>query len=157
MTEFNVEPDAELIRVTLTVGLSPTRQIGFETVASQDIDPAAFDRLADKITRVADRLQAKVELVEHEKQIRILNQSLKVAVKADVERIEQYRNENRAKSSGGSAARQERLTQAQQANLDQIKQEIAALRDQIAMREESARLCRVLIFGDAEPLAVAAE
>jgi 3-hydroxyacyl-CoA dehydrogenase len=147
-------PDEPVIRVTLTVGLSPQRQIGFETGVLQSIDAAALDRIADKMTHVADRLQAKVELIEHEKQIRILRHTLDVAAKSHVQRTEEYKAENDERSPGRRIVR---MTVQQKTNLDQIQEQIKDLKEQIALREESIAQCRRLIGGDEEPLPLAAE
>lgn len=143
------------IRVTMTVTCSPHRQIGFETVVEQGIHENDFDELIDRMAHVADRQQAKVELVEHEKQLTILRNMLVGAAKDLVQRQEEYGAEASELSPGRRGV--VKLSTQHRANLDQLRKGVEEYKLQIETREQTMARCRALIDGASAPLAEAAE
>lgn len=146
--------DVPAIRVTMTVTCSPHRQIGFETMVEQGICSEDFDELVDRMTHVADRQQAKIELVEHEKQLTILGNLLSASARDLAQRQEEYRAEADKKSPG---RRTVQFSQAQNANLEQLRKQIEEYKIQIATRRDTMAKCRRLIDGEPAPLQEAAE
>jgi hypothetical protein len=140
---------AEGMRITFTVSLSPGRQMGFETVVDQGLSQHALDEIADRMTHVADRQSAKVELIEHERQIMILDRQLKEQAERRAKTVAIYQAEHAA-SSAGQAGRPFAMVKKQKADLDQIDQAIEEQKTQKALREQSIAKCRALI-GDTEP------
>jgi hypothetical protein len=160
---YYIPPEREepAIRVTMTITASPHRQIGFETVVAQGLPANEFDELVDRMAHVADRQQAKIEFVEHQKQLTILRNLLAAAARDYAETSERFQIEAGGANSDtpvfGTHGRVPRLSKQQTAHLDVLKKQIEEYKTQIATREETMARCRLLIDGDSEPLAQAAE
>ncbi len=140
------------IRVTMTVQHPTGRQIGFETVVEQTIHADDFDDLLDKMAHVADRQQAKVDLLGHEQQLLMAQTKLDHAAKDLVKRRAEYAEEAMA-----TGRRNPRPSQQQRANLEQIQHEIDQLKLDIEARKETMAKCRAMIDRKRPVLAEAAE
>jgi thymidylate synthase len=132
------------------VSLSPGRQMGFETVVDQGLSQPDLDEIADRMTHVADRQSAKVELVEHERQIMILDRQMKEQAERRAKTVAMYQAEYAA-SSAGQAGRPFVMVKKQKADIDQIDQAIEELKTQKALRLQSMGKCWALIGRYAKP------
>jgi hypothetical protein len=129
------------IRCTMSVQMPTGRQMGFETVVEQTICAEDFDELVDRMAHVADRQQAKVDLVDHERQLMMAETLLKKSGEDLVQRQAEYR------ADADPNRRTFRLSQQQKANLEQIQHQIDDLKQQIAVRKMAMAKCRELIYG----------
>jgi hypothetical protein len=129
------------IRVTMSVQMPTGRQMGFETMVEQMIIIGDFHELIDKMAAVADRQQAKVDLVDHERQLMMANTMLEEAGRDLVGRQAEYR------ASADPSRRVFKLSTAQAANIEQIQHHIDELKKQIAVRKLAMAKCVELIDG----------
>ena len=157
MTEETLEYREPVIRITYAVNCGPAhmgRNIGFETIVAQNTPADALDELVDRLTHVADRQQAKVDLVEHERQLMILKKSLEATARDQLQRAEEYKERAAADQPGRRVVR---LRQQDAANLDVMKKNIEDMKTQVEAREQMIAKCRALISDPAAGLSEAAE
>lgn len=138
----NPSYEAPGVRLTFTTNLSPGAQLGFETVFSQYLSAEEMDALADKLEHVASRQKAKIEFAEHERQLLLTEQQLKDTA-ADL-----VRRKTEAQDKAAETGRRNvRLSNAEVANLDQMRVQVETLKTQIEMRKAAMQKCRDLIGG----------
>lgn len=132
-----VDPDAKdtACAITISTQMSTNRSMVVQTYLGRDDDIAAYNVVVDKLTRVVDRQEAKLQVeswsVELETRQRNLNHMLE-----DYQRIEvkaQQAWESRGKKGAFRLSEQELGAKNQaHANISRAREEIERLKNEIA-------------------------